>query len=963
MTLRLNIHKECYTTVISAYAPTMTNSEENKDHFYEDLRNVLNKVPPNDKILLLGDFNARVGCNNSDTWQHVVGKHGLGKVNSNGLLLLSLCSEFQLNITNTMFQLPNKYKGTWQHPRSETWLTIDYVITRQEDHADVKLTRAHRGTEVWSDHRLVRSKVKYEIRNSKRRKKNSPPRKVNVALLKDPAKQRELQEALNEKLEHVTIDENIESSWKMLKEALSETSKEVLGFPKRKGEDWFDESNIEALKLIKSLHESHLSLMNDKSSSVKKRAYLQTKAAVQKCLRIMKEAWWSSKAKEIQAAADAHNLKAFYDGLNSIFGPNQIKTSPIESKDGTTTFTDKNDILKRWAEHFKGVLNQPSDVDWSVLHSIEQQAVKCELDQTPALSEVLKAIKKLTINKAPGSDGIPGEIFRHGGINLAKKLTKLIREIWNQECVPQDFKDANICRLFKKGKRSVCDNYRGISLLSIAGKVVARIILDRINSSLLDSICSESQCGFRKGRGTVDMIFSLRQIQEKAREQNKPLYMLFIDLTKAFDTVNRTALWHILKKVGIPEKMRNVIISFHEGMKAQVVIDGVTSDTFDVTNGTKQGCVLAPLLFAIYFAVVLSYAFPDKSYGVPLCYRYSGGFFNNQRFKAKTRTAVTKIFDLLFADDCALVTHSLIEMQEVADTFASACKAFGLTISTKKTELVFQPTPNYDGGTSPQLHIDGTLIKTSESFTYLGSKVTNKALLNDEISTRISRASSRFGRLRKKLWKKHDISLNTKVMVYRAVVIPTLLYGSETWTPYKVLIKKLDAFHLRSLRQICRIKWNDKVPNYVVLTKCNIEGIESFLMKNQLRWVGHTSRMPDDRIPKMLLYGQLNNAPRKVGRPLLRFKDKLKSNLKALEFDLSEWEDLSQQRQEWHHQCHSRVKSFKKRRIEHLKKSRLERKSRSDSTTSNPTSSLTCPDCGKMCRSAAGLGSHRRIHR
>ena len=244
---------------------------------------------------------------------------------------------------------------------------------------------------------------------------------------------------------------------------------------------------------------------------------------------------------------------------------------------------------------------------------------------------------------------------------------------------------------------------------------------------------------------------------------------------------------------------------------------------------------------------------------------------------------MTKVLDLLIADDCALVTHSLMEMQEVADTFSAACKAFGLTISTKKTELVFQPPPNYSGATKPQLQIEGTSINLTEEFTYLGSKITNKATLNAEVITRISRASSRFGRLRSRLWNKHDISLPTKIMVYKAVVIPTLLYGSETWTPYRELIKKMDSFHLRSLRQICRIKWTDKVPNYTVLQKCNIDGIEAFLMKNQLRWVGHKSRMNDARIPKMLMYGELTNAPRKVGRPLLRFKDKLKSNLKALD--------------------------------------------------------------------------------
>ena len=832
MTLRMKMdtEKELYTTLISAYAPTLTNPDDVKEHFYDDLRRVLTKVPPNDKLLLLGDFNARVG-RNVDAWQHVIGHHGMGNVNSNGLLLLTLCSEFQLTITNTLFQLSNQYKGTWQHPRSKNWHMIDFVITRQKDRSDVKITRAHRGTECWSDHRLIRSKLKYSLPSTKRRSKRSLPRKVNVSLLKDPTKVKELEDNLNNKLEAVTISDDIESSWKQLKEVLSNVSKEVLGFPKRKGEDWFDENDAETMKLIKSMHETHKIYMNSKSSRTKKHAYLQTKSLVQKRLRQMKEEWWKTKAQQIQAAADTHNLKAFYDGLNGVFGPTITKTSPIESKDGTKVLTEKNDILERWAEHFSDVLNQPSHVDWEILRSIPQQLVKINLDDTPTLIEVKRAIKMLCMNKAPGIDGIPGEIFKFGGNQATKMLTKLIQQIWKQGKVPQDFKDANITKLFKKGKRSICDNYRGISLLVIAGKILARVILNRLNESLLDSICSESQCGFRKGRGTVDMIFSLRQVQEKAREQNKPLYMLFIDLTKAFDTVNRDALWHILSKVGVPDKMKNVIISLHDGMKAQVAMDGTTSEPFNVTNGTKQGCVLAPLLFAIFFAVMLKHAFPDSSYGIPLTYRYSGGLFNNQRMKAKTLIKMTKVLDLLFADDCALVTHSLMEMQEVADTFSAACKAFGLTISTKKTELVFQPPPNYSGATKPQLQIEGTSINLTEEFTYLGSKITNKATLNAEVITRISRASSRFGRLRSRLWNKHDISLPTKIMVYKAVVIPTLLYGSETWTPYRELIKKMDSFHLRSLRQICRIKWTDKVPNYTVLQKCDIDGIEAFLIK------------------------------------------------------------------------------------------------------------------------------------
>ena len=131
-----------------------------------------------------------------------------------------------------------------------------------------------------------------------------------------------------------------------------------------------------AAKLINKMHAAHKLYIDDKNSSSKKAAYLRTKSEVQRNLRQMKENWWSKKAKEIQAAADSHNLKAFFDGLNGIFGPSKSKTSPIESKDGQKVFTEESVIINRWAEHFKGVLNQDSNVDWTVLNSIPQQPMK-----------------------------------------------------------------------------------------------------------------------------------------------------------------------------------------------------------------------------------------------------------------------------------------------------------------------------------------------------------------------------------------------------------------------------------------------------------------------------------------------------------------------------------------------------------------------------------------------------------
>ena len=117
MRLRIPLSKTRFATIISAYAPTLTSPEDAKEQFYRQLSDLIQSTSKNNKIVLLGDFNARVGKENS-SWENVLGSHGVGKANDNGLLLLSFCAEQGLCITNTLFRMADKFKTTWMHPRS-----------------------------------------------------------------------------------------------------------------------------------------------------------------------------------------------------------------------------------------------------------------------------------------------------------------------------------------------------------------------------------------------------------------------------------------------------------------------------------------------------------------------------------------------------------------------------------------------------------------------------------------------------------------------------------------------------------------------------------------------------------------------------------------------------------------------------------------------------------------------------
>ena len=214
-------------------------------------------------------------------------------------------------------------------------------------------------------------------------------------------------------------------------------------------------------------------------------------------------------------------MKKFFDALKTVYGPQSSGTTPLLSADGSSLLTDKEAILKRWAEHFDGVLNRPSPINDEAINRLPQVECNPLLDKLPTVSETVKAIKLLSSGKAPGLDAIPAEIYKAGGPPVAEKLTELFHIMWRKEAIPQKFKDATIIHLFKrKGNPQICDNHRGISLLSIAGKILARVLLNRLNEHLERSgLLPEGQCGFRKNRGTIDMIFTARHLQENARNR------------------------------------------------------------------------------------------------------------------------------------------------------------------------------------------------------------------------------------------------------------------------------------------------------------------------------------------------------------------------------------------------------------------------------------------------------------
>ena len=256
-------------------------------------------------------------------------------------------------------------------------------------------------------------------------------------------------------------------------------------------------------------------------------------------------------------------------------------------------------------------------------------------------------------------------------------------------------------------------------------------------------------------------------------------------------------------------------------------------------------------------------------------------------------------------------------------------------------------------------HHDDYVLENVDQFTYLGSTICSNLSLDSEIDKRIGKAATTLARLTSRVWENPKLTTHTKMAVYNACIISTLLYGSESWTTYARQEKRLNSFHMRCLRRILGISWQDKIPNTEVLDKAGLPSMFTLLRQRRLRWLGHVRRMEDGRIPKDILYGQLAAGKRRTGRPQLRYSDACKRDMKALDINFRDWEDLAADRPKWRATLTTQLKSSEKRMSAAAVEKRALRKERRPPTSAD-TLNHRCDTCGKICGSRIGLFSHAR---
>jgi hypothetical protein len=254
--------------------------------------------------------------------------------------------------------------------------------------------------------------------------------------------------------------------------------------------------------------------------------------------------------------------------------------------------------------------------------------------------------------------------------------------------VHKDWKDIKVKLLFKKGDKSVLDNYRGISLMSHAAKIMERMLLERLMKYVLqvEGAIPDTQFGFMKDKGVVDALAISRQLASLTINlDGGTMFRCYVDLVKAYDRVNRLLMWELLKRYGVPESVVSVIQSFHDGAQARVRLQGEYSESFALETGLKQG---SPTLFNVFLGAIVQAArkeYVDSKLGIPINAKAFWDLLGRRKTHHQQRKRLTEI---LFADDMELVAKSASDLQAMLSIFDRIARTFGQLISAKKSKVM-----------------------------------------------------------------------------------------------------------------------------------------------------------------------------------------------------------------------------------------------------------------------------------
>lgn len=461
---------------------------------------------------------------------------------------------------------------------------------------------------------------------------------------------------------------------------------------------------------------------------------------------------------------------------------------PVRHPDTGELLTHEGAIRDAWATHFGRLADDPTGNSrnpskWTQWTEASPHKHMEHLDRPISVEEIEEALGRMKRYKAPGADGIPADLLKLAGVGEGNRFLLTIHSMLNfmfsQSVIPEAWCNSVVVAIPKKGDPTDMNNYRGISLMGTALKLLMIILSGRLNAAMeAGGLFSPAQAGFRTSEEGITQVACLLELCRRRQLEDKPSYLTFVDLRKAYDTVPHEALMAKLHFYGVRGRTLTFIKELYSRSTIAVRCGDGMSESVPLKRGVRQGCPLSPVLFNVFINDILT---GTDAFGIP--------------------TGNTRISGLLYADDLVCLAPSRMKTEQMCAHLTNWLRRMEMSVGIQKCGIMCIGRDQQRLTRRPgRWKLEGQRIPIVEEYTYLGINFHRDLSTSSMMRGRLEGARKLVGQMAPFMLKA-SIPIPMKVAVIKAVVHPRLLFGAEVYGMNKRVTSAMQTY----LNQVCRM--------------------------------------------------------------------------------------------------------------------------------------------------------------
>ena len=842
--------------LVNAYSPTNTDGTTfQKDDFYRKIRKACISTEKHHKLVVTGDFNAITSVALKQSFYNSMSVIDDETCNDNGSRLKQLCRSERLCMVQTYFDVPLNERFTWYSNDGKTKRVLDYILTEKFIQQYVTNCFVASDCHIESDHRLIVTNL--STPSTKRARWREPKKIENPWNLKSLDSESVRQNFFQEIASRTPITDNNDST--------EAKSKKIVTALKDAATNSITQTSLKTTReLWKCDDELNTALQERAKLQRNTDEYKEVTRRIKKRVMFLRNRKLQREADELNQYANKRQVdnlfKAFKDDNHN------FKACPARKK------CDPAKLKEYFYQHFKNTEQPPDPIELQNVPNFANNLRNVKTNEMntlpPDSGEIKMALKKLKNGKA--ANDIPAELLKNAVDNdeFLNELTQMYSDVWTQNEIPGQWGHSRLVALWKgpsKGKADDPTTYRGLQIGATLCKVMVIIIINRIQEWYEKQLLDQQQ-GFRTGRGTTDGIFLAKALQQVSKKTGKEMNVLFVDLSAAFDHVDRRWLFKTIKQRlqnNIDCKLFELLETLYSS--TTTALAGHELEKFVIELGVRQGGSESPLLFNLYIdyvmRVFLSECVEKKIKFIKLRYSIPKPAFISDSIFGEYGEIT---FDWIgYADDLLLAFADRENLINGLRILNNVFQRYRLSVNVGKTKTMIY---NFHGSDDDYPDSVATLgdiaVNNVKEFKYLGCLIHyNQTTTGDaEITSRIDMAEAKFYEHGKKFMN-HRVKLSVRISILNSLVRSRLTYGCQTWILTVAQKDRINAVYYSMIRKMVRggykrkpNEWGFKFTNQNLLDLARTESVCSFVERQKKRYLAHVVRLPNTSLVKRMVF-------------------------------------------------------------------------------------------------------------